>query len=105
MRFTSSDGSASCRSACVYLLHFADGMHYIGFTSVGVSARLRRHLAGYGSTWVYRKVLAVGVPEVGATEWYPSVISARRAERKYKRDRRPLYAKCEVCRRLRDGKG
>lgn len=100
-----SVSSPVAKPACVYLLHFVDGSHYIGVTSIGVSNRLRRHLAGYGSTWVYRKALLVGPPEVGAVEWWPSMSSALNAERRHKRHRAKLYSKCEVCRRLKYGEG
>ena len=90
--------------ACVYVLHFPDGGHYVGFSSVGPERRLRRHVSGRGSGWVYRRAQRVGVPVVGAVVWYGTVVEARRMERVWKRRRPGLKERCEVCRRS-DGKG
>jgi predicted GIY-YIG superfamily endonuclease len=82
---------------CVYLLHFPDGSHYIGYTRLDPIERLRRHLAGRGSGWVYRRAQRVGVPLLGVVEFQVSVSAAIKAERHYKRHSWKLRSRCVFC--------
>ena len=83
--------------AWVYLLHFDDGVHYIGATSGGVADRLRRHRAGRGSRWVYRRI-KVGINfELGAVQGFSSIRQAFENERQFKKNRRLIYKDCVVC--------
>lgn len=94
------DRGARGGAACVYLLHFPDRSHYIGFTESDPVLRLRRHLGGRGSGWVRRHMERVGSPTIGAVVWFVTIGEAFLAERRMKRYRRPLERACSMCRGL-----
>lgn len=81
----------------VYLLHFPNGAHYIGATSVGTDTRLKRHLSGRGSRYVHRLSLRWGPPIVALAIPYPSRRAAFTAERQFKRRSYQLKARCPLC--------
>lgn len=88
--------------AWVYLLHFDDGVHYIGATSGDVVNRVRRHRSGRGSCWVYRRI-KVGIDfELGAVQGFTSIRQAFENERKFKKNRRLIYKDCMVCNRAKN---
>jgi len=81
----------------VYLLHFPDGSHYIGSTSITAHRRFKRHLAGSGSRWVAQHSLRVGKPELALVIPYPGIHLARLDEKRHKANRQPLYNRCPFC--------
>lgn len=91
-------GGGGVRSGfCVYLLHFPDGSHYTGYTGVGPIERLRRHLSGRGSGWVYRRAVRMGAPLLGVVEFQVTRSAAVKAERHYKRHSWKLRSRCVFC--------
>jgi len=94
---TRKDDTIVGGAACVYLLHFPNHSHYIGHTTTGTYRRLRRHLSGRGSRWVYNHIRSSGEPEIGAVVWFETVWEAVQEERRYKRYWAKLVSKCEVC--------
>lgn len=91
-------GGSGLRSGfCVYLLHFPDRSHYTGYTGIGPIERLRRHLSGRGSGWVYRRAARKGAPMLGVVEFQVTRSAAQKAERYYKRHPLELRARCVFC--------
>lgn len=94
---TSGESVPSPGPHTVYYLHFPDGSHYLGATSVGPQARLKRHLQGKGSKYVYKRARRVGAPRIALQRAYPSRKLAFIAERKLKRNTWPLKRACPYC--------
>jgi len=84
-------------AAWVYLLHFPDRTHYVGFTRLPVQQRVRRHRNGTGSKWVRNKARKVGKPVLAVTIPYPTLDLALRAEKRFKADSWRLKLDCPHC--------
>jgi len=89
----------------VYILHFdkrywSNARHYIGYTSLGVSERIKKHRNGTGSMLV-RYALDKGCDfQIGLVETYPTKQEARYREIRLKREKN-LSRHCKICQELK----
>ncbi len=85
-----------------YILHFErpywmTSQHYVGYTSVGVEARVEAHSSGKGSLLVNYAHNKKGIPfTVGLVEHFESKDFARGREIRLKREGH-LSRHCSVC--------
>jgi predicted GIY-YIG superfamily endonuclease len=86
----------------LYILHFNGkianhAQHYVGYTSLGVAARVKTHRSGAGAKLVAH-VLKIGMDfKIGHLEHFATAEEARYREKRLKLEKN-LKRHCEICR-------
>jgi len=86
----------------LYILHFTSkianhAQHYVGYTTLGVSARVKTHRNGTGAKLVAH-ALGIGIDfKIGHVEHFATPELARYREKRLKLEKN-LKRHCEICR-------
>jgi len=95
----------SSQSNDLYILHLNGkianhAQHYVGYTTLGVDARVKRHRSGDGSKMIAH-ALRIGLDfEIGHVEHFATAEEARWREIRLKHEKN-LARHCEICKERR----